>query len=68
LSTLRTQEIDRRALGPEVYFATSGPQRARIQVREDGLAIDQIVLSAAKYVTGSPGATKNDTTVLSRTP
>jgi hypothetical protein len=56
------------AFGPEVYFATSGPRRVRIQVREDGLAIDQIVLSAAKYVTGSPGATKNDATMLSRTP
>lgn len=33
-------------LGPPIYFAASGPQRIRIQVREDGLGIDQIVLSA----------------------
>jgi len=51
-------------LGPLVYFATSGPQRIRVQVREDGLAIDQIVLSAEKYLQQSPGATKNDATVL----
>jgi hypothetical protein len=52
------------ALGPLVYFATSGTQRIRIQVREDGLAIDQIVLSAVKYKTAAPGATKNDSTIL----
>jgi hypothetical protein len=52
------------ALGPLVYFAASGPQRIRIQVREDGLAIDQIVLSAVKYKTAAPGATKNDSTIL----
>ena len=54
------------ALGPLVYFASSGPQRVRIQVREDGMAIDQIVLSAARYVTERPGATKNDTVVIPR--
>ena len=36
----------------------------RIQVREDGLSIDQIVLSPTTYVTRSPGALKNDTTIL----
>jgi hypothetical protein len=53
-------------LGPAIYFASSGPQRIRIQVREDGLGIDQIVLSAAKYLTSAPGALKNDTTILSK--
>src|SRR6185295_3229094 len=48
------------ALGPVVYFATSGPQRIRIQAREDGLAIDQLVLSAVTYSAVSPGATRND--------
>jgi hypothetical protein len=52
------------ALGPDIYFATSGPQRVRIQMREDGLGIDQIVLSAVTYLARSPGATKNDTTIL----
>ena len=32
-------------MGPLVYFATTGPHTIRIQTREDGLAIDQIVLS-----------------------
>jgi hypothetical protein len=51
-------------LGPLVYFATTGAQRLRIQTREDGLAIDQIVLSPSRYFTTSPGETKNDTTIL----
>jgi hypothetical protein len=51
-------------LGPVVYFATSGPQRIRIQVREDGIGIDQVVLSAVKYATQAPGALRNDTTIL----
>ena len=50
--------------GPHVYFADSGSQRLRIQVREDGLGIDQIVLSPATYLTASPGALKNDTVLL----
>jgi hypothetical protein len=53
-------------LGPVVYFAQTGPQRLRIQVREDGVGIDQVVLSPAKYLTARPGATKNDTTILVR--
>ncbi|MGH9141933.1 MAG: Ig-like domain-containing protein, partial [Vicinamibacterales bacterium] len=51
-------------LGPAIYFAASGPQRLRIQTREDGLGIDQIVLSAGTYLTTAPGATKNDTTIV----
>jgi hypothetical protein len=52
------------AVGAPVYFATSGTQRIRIQVREDGVSIDQIVLSAAKYLSTSPGSLKNDTRIL----
>jgi hypothetical protein len=37
-------------------------------VREDGLAIDQIVLSALMYAASAPGANRNDTTILPRTP
>lgn len=51
-------------LGPLVYFATSGTQRLRVQVREDGLSIDQIVLSPDTYLDRAPGAAKNDTTIL----
>ncbi|HEV3485889.1 MAG TPA: phosphatidylserine/phosphatidylglycerophosphate/cardiolipin synthase family protein, partial [Vicinamibacterales bacterium] len=43
------------ALGPLVYFASGGTQRLRVQTREDGLAIDQIVLSPVDYVTTAPG-------------
>ena len=51
-------------LGPEVIFAASGTQRLRIQTREDGFTIDQIVLSPQRYLTSSPGALKNDTTIV----
>jgi hypothetical protein len=52
------------ALGPEIVFATSGTQTMRVQNREDGFYIDQIVLSPSRYLTSSPGANKNDTTIL----
>ena len=51
-------------LGPVLYFAEAGPQTVRIQVREDGLSIDQIVLSAVKYLSAAPGTLKNDTTIV----
>ncbi|HVL69634.1 MAG TPA: endonuclease/exonuclease/phosphatase family protein [Vicinamibacterales bacterium] len=52
------------SLGPLVYFATTGRQTLRVQRREDGISIDQIVLSAGAYVAASPGTTKNDVTIL----
>ena len=52
------------SLGAPVYFASSGTQRIRIQVREDGVSIDQVVLSAANYLSISPGSLKNDARVL----
>jgi hypothetical protein len=54
-------------LGPQLYF-TDGPQTIRIQGREDGMSIDQIVLSSDTYLNTSPGATKDDTKILPRTP
>jgi endonuclease/exonuclease/phosphatase family metal-dependent hydrolase len=51
-------------LGPLVYFAQTGPQTLRIQQREDGIAIDQVILSAVRYLTVAPGATLNDTTLV----
>ena len=50
--------------GSPIYFATSGTQRLRVQPREDGLAIDQIVLSKAKYTGNAPGSPKNDIVIL----
>src|SRR5581483_853817 len=52
--------------GAPIYFARSGPQRLRIQPREDGIGLDQIVLSAVRYRTVAPGAAKNDTTIVPR--
>jgi hypothetical protein len=51
-------------LGKPILFSTTGTQRVRIQVREDGLGIDQIVLSPATYLTKAPGALKGDATIL----
>ncbi|MCU1383590.1 MAG: hypothetical protein JWL71_2287 [Acidobacteria bacterium] len=53
-------------LAAPLYFAKSGPQTIRVQVREDGLSLDQIVLSSGAYLATSPGAFKNDTTILPR--
>jgi hypothetical protein len=39
-----------------------------IQTREDGVMIDQIVLSSNKYKTKRPGDAKDDTVILKRTP
>jgi hypothetical protein len=44
-----------------------GPQVIVIQTREDGVSIDQIVLSAEKYLTAPPGPAKNDHTILPAT-
>ena len=51
-------------LGPVVKFAVTGPQTLRLQTREDGFRIDQIVLSSGTYLTSSPGALKNDSTIV----
>ena len=53
-------------LGTPIVFATSGMQTVRIQPREDGLTIDQIVLSPETYLGTPPGALKNDTTIVER--
>ena len=42
--------------GPVISFATGGQQTIRVQRREDGVSIDQIVLSAATYLYQAPGA------------
>ena len=41
----------------DVWFQTTGTQTVRIQVREDGADIDQIILSPSKYLTSPPSAT-----------
>jgi hypothetical protein len=52
------------AFAAPIYFAKSGPQTVRVLRREDGISIDQIVLSAGKYLNASPGLAKNDTTIV----
>jgi hypothetical protein len=49
-----------------VTFATSGSHRMRIQVREDGVLIDQIVLSPERYRTRAPGSVSADTVIVSK--
>jgi PLD-like domain/Fibronectin type III domain len=51
-------------LGPLVYFAANGAQTIRVQVREDGFSIDQIVLSPDTYLNSAPGALKSDNVIL----
>lgn len=49
-----------------VRFPSSGTRTLRVQTREDGVAIDQIVLSPVSYYSKAPGATINDTTIVSQ--
>jgi hypothetical protein len=42
----------------------NGVGRIRIQTREDGVSIDQVVLSSNRFAATRPGAAKNDTTIL----
>jgi hypothetical protein len=53
-------------LGSPIYFAASGTHTLRIQPREDGIRIDQIVISSRAYAAKRPGAVKNDGTILPR--
>jgi regulation of enolase protein 1 (concanavalin A-like superfamily) len=52
-------------LGPLVYFSTTGTHTVRVQVREDGLSIDQIVLSPSTFISQAPGQPKFDGTLYS---
>ncbi|MEO5898225.1 MAG: carbohydrate-binding protein [Vicinamibacterales bacterium] len=48
----------------EVWFSASGTQNLRIQVREDGVSVDQIVLSPAQFINAAPGPATNDQTIV----
>jgi hypothetical protein len=52
------------SLAAPIYFNQDGVQRIRIQQREDGIRIDQIVISAKTYFDASPGDTKADATIV----
>lgn len=47
-----------------IYFNSDGLQRIRIQQREDGLRIDQVVISADAFATSAPGGAKGDATIV----
>jgi hypothetical protein len=48
----------------EVWFQNSGSHTIRIQTREDGVDIDQIVISPVTYLSSAPGPVSNDTTIV----
>ena len=50
-----------------VYFAATGMHTVRVQQREDGALVDQIVLSPDKYLRLAPGPRQDDSTVLTPT-
>ena len=47
-------------------FASTGSHTLRIQLREDGVELDQIVLSPGTYMSSPPGAVANDSTIVPR--
>jgi hypothetical protein len=47
-----------------VRFASSAMHTVRVQTREDGVEVDQIVLSPASFLTTAPGPAANDTTIV----
>ncbi|CAN5422588.1 hypothetical protein BH23ACI1_BH23ACI1_11250 [soil metagenome] len=57
-------DADYGGLAPPIYFNQDGVQTIRIQQREDGLRIDQIVISAAAHFSAAPGSLKNDNTMV----
>jgi hypothetical protein len=55
------------AVQPSILrFATSGSHQIRVQVREDGVSLDQIVLSPDTYLSSAPGNVTADTTIVSK--
>lgn len=50
-----------------IRFAATGTHTLRIQTREDGASIDQVVLSPSTYLTAAPGLTTNDSTIVPKT-
>lgn len=50
--------------GAPLRFASTGTVTIRIQAREDGISLDQFVLSSTSYLNSAPGARLNDATIL----
>jgi len=51
-------------MGSNVFFQSTGTHTIRVQTREDGLTIDQIVLSPVTYLSSAPGKTMDDGNIL----
>jgi phosphatidylserine/phosphatidylglycerophosphate/cardiolipin synthase-like enzyme len=49
-----------------IVFTSPGPHTMRVQVREDGLSIDQVLFSPVKFFSTWPGNLKNDSTIYPR--
>lgn len=50
--------------GANIHFQSTGTHTIRIQLRESGFEIDQIVLSPQTYLTAAPGSRVSNTTIL----
>jgi hypothetical protein len=57
-------DADYGGLAAPIYFNQNGVQTIRIQQREDGLRIDQVVISAVTHFTTAPGSLKHDATMV----
>jgi regulation of enolase protein 1 (concanavalin A-like superfamily) len=53
--------------GPHIFFASSSTHTVRVQQREDGAIIDQIVISPDAYLTTAPGARRDDRKIFPAT-
>ena len=52
--------------GGTIRFRTTGVKRLRIQTREDGVVLDQVVLSPTRFLREAPGGRQNDSTIVER--
>jgi len=50
--------------GANIRFQTTGTHTIRVQLRESGFEIDQIVLSPQTYLTAAPGSRTGNSTIL----
>ncbi len=51
---------------PTLAFSASGTHTLRLQTREDGVQIDQVVISRSTYLTTAPGQKSGDSTIIAR--
>ena len=47
-----------------IRFASTGAHTVRVQIREDGVQLDQIVLSPSTYLSSAPGQGSGDSTIV----